>query len=1662
MKGIATIELRTAEYIDGQWVAGDVIESLEKDNQIVYSRYNEYLSESTYGTRQVGDNTLSRLWICEFWAEGPGSTAGLTETYGALLEETFTAKTPTTAAYWTFKRRWDPPADNTVRSIKSIGLETLSIVSLGTEFIQNGRNVSLGIQPQILDVTYRLYVSDGTTDFTCYPYAASKLASAFNYGSDTNASNNTGYPSGLMFHPWSTDDLEDDRLCQASHVQNNRTSTKTVNGTRRVIDAVTYMQANWSSLTADVGQLISTAFVGISTFATTKPVSVFRPNMSAIQNTFGRSPGNNKAYLDVDHLATGSGTVTIDDLAGWQRDCDLAKKYRILITASGNQTAATYKVLKREWTGTGGDNIRDPLAFNLYKSAPLRNITTGDYYASVDGKTYYAHGLKWNAYAGWPTSHNDVYSQDFYIQPYIYPEYIAANSSGITICHLSKPWQNVDVNSTIPLPVGGVCQIQHTADGTIYVACAVTGLWKIERTLGAPVGSVTAITRITASNAEDDTKCRGFQIKKSDGSWWAIFGREMCKSTDNGATWTVYNNSTTPQFSITNVTNSVDNAVRIVSCTIDPNHADNRFVICLSSSYTDSDGGGKFVWWSVGGSAAASDELAGDLDMPGLSARLLSTRAVYCTQSGRWIMWHPSGSAYCYIYTGFKGTVYSFLSNSVSYGNHGGPCGGLGVNIFIAEDGTEYLMGYANSSTLVTTANPGGTNFATHHVAYPINTLDLTVGQSNAGGAADRGIGNKWTQYLGYPLPSFVVDQYNSYSTDDTYIYIGNGVIVSAYQNVYNVYGPISTGGLAHHIPGSDLDQGVTLGFWKQYGWDGSAWVEGNPNSRTVHTSRQALIDGLHITFGTGTYVDNEWYDTYVYKGVLKDNATTFTFSTEVFKTATFETSNLSLNGSIFTTVPASNVGTVVAEPMTAMVPTMYYSSNNNTVEDSGTYHWLEPGVVAPNTAYSRYTITPFSEKLEGDYEISFRVCQVYLSGAAFFVKPYSNDFTASSIYSGSRTFKEYILIDRTAAGNDKIRRLRVVNFGGSTIFTSADFNNASISDVYAIKRVSGVVSYWRNGTLLYTSLVTDTSDHQFVFGTLAGSGPFSVIKDLKVNYTINRRYLDIGNGVNTGRADPNFRKMVLHDTVRAKVNSVSIDGVPATINWDSYTPPGPGQVTIMEYSGRVWFNEADAGKSVTGTFTYLKKLNRSGVAPELDTNIYVDVTVANGENFYGAGPKFFLDGVEAPHLTLIPGQTYVFRVNDTSCTGYNFRFSLTPDGDHRYRGVELLSRTVSGTPGTTEAYVSIVAPDSLTKLYYYDFAIQGMGNEPDTGWIMPVDDAIVVTVSNPGAGNKYFLDGVETPTLNLKQGGRYKFDQSEASNAGHPLRFSLTDGGTHNSGTQIKTGTYSVGTPGTAGAYTIIEVFEGHDNVYYYCSAHSGMGGAISTNTDRHWDKVTLLTHLDGTSGSTDITAATTVVSPFTSVTLSGNAQLNDTQSKFGGASIILDGTDDDVFVSTSAASVFTDQYTFELWFRSTVQMSTVDDVLFVNNTHTSGGYNYFQPGSVGTSGVNLGKGVLNYGGTIYYTKRTVDVLFPINTWVHVALVRDSRYNVRLYINGVLEIDVGNSAWGANLKDIRIGRYYNGNNDCTGFVDEIRYTRNVARYYGSSFPVQIAQFPNS
>tara|TARA_B100001057_G_scaffold479832_1_gene551945 strand:- start:1642 stop:2799 length:1158 start_codon:yes stop_codon:yes gene_type:complete len=116
----------------------------------------------------------------------------------------------------------------------------------------------------------------------------------------------------------------------------------------------------------------------------------------------------------------------------------------------------------------------------------------------------------------------------------------------------------------------------------------------------------------------------------------------------------------------------------------------------------------------------------------------------------------------------------------------------------------------------------------------------------------------------------------------------------------------------------------------------------------------------------------------------------------------------------------------------------------------------------------------------------------------------------------------------------------------------------------------------------------------------------------------------------------------------------------------------------------------------------------------------------------------------------------------------------------------------------------------------------------------MSVDRTFTVTVVSTGSGNKYFIDGVQQPTLELVEGATFRFDVSDSSMGAHPFKFSTTSNGTHSGGSEYTTNVTTSGTTGQSGAYVQIEVADSAPTLYYYCQYHSGMGGQANTpNTD-------------------------------------------------------------------------------------------------------------------------------------------------------------------------------------------------------------------------------------
>ena len=106
-----------------------------------------------------------------------------------------------------------------------------------------------------------------------------------------------------------------------------------------------------------------------------------------------------------------------------------------------------------------------------------------------------------------------------------------------------------------------------------------------------------------------------------------------------------------------------------------------------------------------------------------------------------------------------------------------------------------------------------------------------------------------------------------------------------------------------------------------------------------------------------------------------------------------------------------------------------------------------------------------------------------------------------------------------------------------------------------------------------------------------------------------------------------------------------------------------------------------------------------------------------------------------------------------------------------------------------------------------------------------------VVTVVDSG-GNKYVFDGGSpAAALTLQRGVTYTFDQSDASNSNHPLRFKDA------SDSSYTTGVTANGTPGQAGANVVFQVPDNAPNsLRYYCTVHGNAMGNVITVTDRQF----------------------------------------------------------------------------------------------------------------------------------------------------------------------------------------------------------------------------------
>jgi len=202
--------------------------------------------------------------------------------------------------------------------------------------------------------------------------------------------------------------------------------------------------------------------------------------------------------------------------------------------------------------------------------------------------------------------------------------------------------------------------------------------------------------------------------------------------------------------------------------------------------------------------------------------------------------------------------------------------------------------------------------------------------------------------------------------------------------------------------------------------------------------------------------------------------------------------------------------------------------------------------------------------------------------------------------------------------------------------------------------------------------------------------------------------------------------------------------------------------------------------------------------------------------------------------------------------TGNGSNSSLTITGANGIGITSDGSGAITVTANTVDVDFATAANTSSANL------VVGTGDGNDivklsgnNGLVVAATNTTNIVVENKGSqhtvtvngSNKFVIDGTAQQDLRLVPGVIYWFDQSDNSNSNHPLAF-----GTAANGSEVSQGTASgftiyeqVGTAGSAGAYTRVQLQQDAPNhLYYFCENHSGMGADVYVQPDNLYGNAT------------------------------------------------------------------------------------------------------------------------------------------------------------------------------------------------------------------------------
>jgi hypothetical protein len=180
--------------------------------------------------------------------------------------------------------------------------------------------------------------------------------------------------------------------------------------------------------------------------------------------------------------------------------------------------------------------------------------------------------------------------------------------------------------------------------------------------------------------------------------------------------------------------------------------------------------------------------------------------------------------------------------------------------------------------------------------------------------------------------------------------------------------------------------------------------------------------------------------------------------------------------------------------------------------------------------------------------------------------------------------------------------------------------------------------------------------------------------------------------------------------------------------------------------------------------------------------------------------------------------------------------------------------------------------------------------------------------------------------------------------------------------------------------------------------------------------------------------------------VTAVGDAKISTAQSKFGGSAGYFDGSGDYLSIASNPLFNFdTGDFTIELWAK--LPNDNVD-------------YSLISGSANGNMDLRReATGYLSLGRSYVAWDANSSVMAIANQWAHIAVSR-SGSTLRMFCNGV-QIYSGSNTVSYSVSNLQIGRTSASYGDLSGYIDELRITKGIARY-NSNFTIPSSAYPDN